>query len=67
MNKIFAFPFYMYILYYIAVLCHKKALRTSPYLLVLWIRIRIGSGFNGVPGSVSGFTIQIRIQVEKGK
>jgi hypothetical protein len=27
---------------------------------VLWIRI--GSGFNGVPGSVTGFAIQIRIR-----
>ncbi len=31
---------------------------------VLWIRIRIriGSGFNGVPGSVSAFAIRIRIE-----
>jgi hypothetical protein len=35
--------------------------------LVLWIRILIGSGFNGVLGSVygSGFTIRIRIQEGK--
>jgi hypothetical protein len=32
---------------------------------VLWIRIRIGSGFNGVAGSGSGFAIWIRIQEGK--
>jgi hypothetical protein len=33
---------------------------------VLWIRI--GSGFNGVPGSVSGsgFAIEIRFPIEEG-
>ncbi len=32
---------------------------------VLWIRIRIriGSGFNGIPGSASGFEIRIRIRI----
>jgi hypothetical protein len=42
--------------------------RIYIYLIpVLWIRIRlpIGSGFNGVPGSVSGFAIRIRIQEGK--
>jgi hypothetical protein len=44
---------------------------TLPYLLlfillsVLWIRIRIRSGFSGVPGSGSGFAIWIRIQEDK--
>jgi hypothetical protein len=33
--------------------------------LVLWIRIRIGFGFNGVTGSVSEFAIRIRIQEGK--
>jgi hypothetical protein len=32
---------------------------------VLWIRIRIGSGFNGVPRSGSGLQIWIRIQEGK--
>jgi hypothetical protein len=32
---------------------------------LLWIRIRIVSRFNGVPGYVSGFAIRIRIQEGK--
>jgi hypothetical protein len=34
-------------------------------LSVLWIRIRIGSGFSGVPGSVSGSGFAIRIREAK--
>jgi hypothetical protein len=47
----------------------KTSLCERSQLAVLWIqisiRIRIGFGFSGVPGSVSGFTIQIRIQEGK--
>jgi hypothetical protein len=34
---------------------------------VLWIRIRTGSGFKGVPGSVTGFAIRIMIQEGKNE
>jgi hypothetical protein len=45
-------------------LCHRGDSITDGWSkAVLWIRIQIqiGSGFNGVPESVSGFGIRIRI------
>jgi hypothetical protein len=38
----------------------KQTVQLYALFSGLWIRIRIGSGFNGVPGS--GFGIRIRIQ-----
>jgi hypothetical protein len=34
---------------------------------VLWIRIRIESGLNGVPESLSRLAIRIRIWIQEGK
>ncbi len=36
-------------------------------VLWIWICIRIGSGFNGVPGSISGSGFTVRIRIQEGK
>jgi hypothetical protein len=39
----------------------------KEFFAVFWIRIRIGSGFKGVPESGYRFAIRIRIQKSKNK